>query len=65
VRAASRGSGRRAAARDPLRRALDLADACGAVPLAERARQELRASAEQNAQAAGDAAQRPAPTTAA
>jgi DNA-binding CsgD family transcriptional regulator len=42
--AALRRSGRRAAARDPLRRALDLADACGARPLAERARQELRAA---------------------
>ena len=32
------------AARDPLRRALDLARACGARPLAERAEQELRAT---------------------
>jgi DNA-binding CsgD family transcriptional regulator len=42
--AALRRANRRADARDPLRRALDLADACGAVPLAERARQELRAA---------------------
>jgi DNA-binding CsgD family transcriptional regulator len=33
-----------AAARDPLRRALDLARACGARPLAERAEHELRAA---------------------
>jgi DNA-binding CsgD family transcriptional regulator len=49
--AALRRSNRRAAARDPLRRALDLADACGAGPLAEQARQEL--------QAAGGRARRP------
>jgi DNA-binding CsgD family transcriptional regulator len=42
--AALRRANRRAAARDPLRRALDVADACGARPLAERARQELRAA---------------------
>jgi DNA-binding CsgD family transcriptional regulator len=42
--AALRRANRRAAARDPLRRALDVADACGAKPLAERARQELRAA---------------------
>jgi DNA-binding CsgD family transcriptional regulator len=42
--AALRRANRRAAARDPLRRALDLADVCGAGPLAERARQELRAA---------------------
>jgi DNA-binding CsgD family transcriptional regulator len=42
--AALRRANRRAAARDPLRRALDVADACGASPLAERARQELRAA---------------------
>ncbi|HEX2085365.1 MAG TPA: AAA family ATPase [Solirubrobacteraceae bacterium] len=42
--AALRRTNRRTAARDPLRRALDLADACGARPLAERARQELRAA---------------------
>jgi DNA-binding CsgD family transcriptional regulator len=42
--AALRRANQRAAARDPLRRALDLADACGAGPLAERARQELRAA---------------------
>ncbi|TMM04032.1 MAG: LuxR family transcriptional regulator [Actinobacteria bacterium] len=39
-----RRANRRAAARDPLRQALDLADACGARPLADRARQELRAA---------------------
>lgn len=32
------------AARDPLRRALDIADACGARPLADRAHHELRAA---------------------
>jgi DNA-binding NarL/FixJ family response regulator len=42
--AALRRAGRRSDARDPLRQALDLADACGARPLAERARQELRAA---------------------
>jgi DNA-binding CsgD family transcriptional regulator len=42
--AALRRSNRRSAARDPLRRALDLADSCGARPLAERARHELRAA---------------------
>jgi DNA-binding CsgD family transcriptional regulator len=42
--AALRRSNRRAAAREPLRRALDLADACGAEPLAERARHELHAA---------------------
>jgi DNA-binding CsgD family transcriptional regulator len=42
--AALRRANRRAAARDPLRLALDAADACGAGPLAERARQELRAA---------------------
>ncbi|HEX8054499.1 MAG TPA: AAA family ATPase [Thermoleophilaceae bacterium] len=42
--AALRRANRRSAAREPLRRALDLADACGAGPLAERARQELRAA---------------------
>ncbi len=40
--AAVRRSGSRTAARGFLRRGLDLADACGAVPLAERARTELR-----------------------
>src|SRR2546430_11135541 len=39
-----RRANRRGDARDPLRRALDLADACGARPLAERARHELRAA---------------------
>jgi DNA-binding CsgD family transcriptional regulator len=42
--AALRRSGRRADARGPLRQALDVAEACGAVPLAERARHELRAA---------------------
>jgi DNA-binding CsgD family transcriptional regulator len=42
--AALRRGNRRAAARDPLRRALDVADACGARPLVERARHELRAA---------------------
>jgi DNA-binding CsgD family transcriptional regulator len=42
--AALRRANRRTAAREPLRRALDLADACGAVPLAERIRHELRAA---------------------
>jgi DNA-binding CsgD family transcriptional regulator len=42
--AALRRANRRAAARDPLRRALDAADACGARPLAGRARRELRAA---------------------
>lgn len=42
--AALRRANRRAAARDPLRRALDVADACGARPLAKRTRQELRAA---------------------
>jgi DNA-binding CsgD family transcriptional regulator len=42
--AALRRANRRADAREPLRRALDLADACGAAPLAERVRQELRAA---------------------
>ena len=36
-----RRAGERSAARDPLRRALGLAHACGAMPLAERARDEL------------------------
>jgi DNA-binding CsgD family transcriptional regulator len=42
--AAMRRSGSRAAAREPLRRALDIADTCGARPLADRTRQELRAT---------------------
>jgi DNA-binding CsgD family transcriptional regulator len=42
--AALRRSNRRAEARDPLRRALDLAESCGAAPLAQRARQELRSA---------------------
>jgi DNA-binding NarL/FixJ family response regulator len=42
--AALRRAGRRSDARGPLREALDLADACGARPLAERARHELRAA---------------------
>ncbi len=39
-----RRANRRAAARDPLRRALDIAVACGARPLADRAHHELRAA---------------------
>jgi DNA-binding CsgD family transcriptional regulator len=42
--AALRRSGERAAARDPLARALDLAARCGARPLAARARDELKAT---------------------
>jgi ATP/maltotriose-dependent transcriptional regulator MalT len=42
--AALRRANARSAAREPLRHALDLADACGARPLADRARQELRAA---------------------
>ena len=42
--AARRRSGERAAARDPLARALDLAVRCGARPLAARARDELKAA---------------------
>ncbi len=42
--AALRRDGQRAAARDPLARALDLAARCGARPLAGRAREELRAA---------------------
>jgi DNA-binding CsgD family transcriptional regulator len=42
--AALRRAGRRADAREPLGRGMDLAHACGAAPLAERARQELRAA---------------------
>ena len=42
--AALRRANRRADAREPLRRALDLAGACGAAPLEERARHELRAA---------------------
>ncbi|MFL5781053.1 MAG: AAA family ATPase [Thermoleophilaceae bacterium] len=42
--AALRSANRRTAAREPLRRALDRADAAGAVPLAQRARRELRAA---------------------
>jgi DNA-binding CsgD family transcriptional regulator/predicted negative regulator of RcsB-dependent stress response len=42
--AALRRCGRRADARDPLRRALDLATRCGADPLAQQADTELRAS---------------------
>jgi DNA-binding CsgD family transcriptional regulator len=42
--AALRRSGRRADARRPLRAGLELAQACGAVPLAGRAREELRAA---------------------
>src|SRR4051794_24235409 len=42
--ASLRRGNQRAAARDPLRQALDVADACGAEPLAERARHELHAA---------------------
>ncbi len=42
--AALRRSGERAAARDPLTRALELAARCGARPLAARARDELKAA---------------------
>ncbi len=42
--AAMRRGGRRADARGPLRAGMDLADACGAAGLAERAREELRAT---------------------
>jgi DNA-binding CsgD family transcriptional regulator len=42
--AALRRDGQRAAARDPLARALDFAARCGARPLADRARGELRAA---------------------
>jgi DNA-binding CsgD family transcriptional regulator len=42
--AALRRSGERAAAREPLARALELAARCGARPLATRARDELRAA---------------------
>ncbi|HYA50431.1 MAG TPA: LuxR C-terminal-related transcriptional regulator, partial [Streptosporangiaceae bacterium] len=42
--AALRRSGERAAARDPLARALDLAVRCGARPLAARTREELKAT---------------------
>jgi len=42
--AALRRAGRRAAAREPLVEALDLAARCGAAPLAARAREELRAA---------------------
>ena len=42
--AALRRANRRSAAREPLRRALDTAQACGAVLVAERALQELRAA---------------------
>lgn len=42
--AAVRRAGRRVDARDPLRRGLQLADVCGAVPLAGLTREELRAA---------------------
>ena len=42
--AALRRSGDRRVARDPLRQGLDIAAACGANPLADRARQELTAT---------------------
>ena len=42
--AALRRANRRAASREPLRRALDLAQRCGAAPLAARAHEELLAA---------------------
>src|SRR5262249_59845324 len=42
--AALRRDGQRAAAREPLARALELAAGCGAAPLAARAHDELRAA---------------------
>jgi DNA-binding CsgD family transcriptional regulator len=42
--AALRRSGRRSEAREPLRIAIELAGECGAAPLADRARTELRAA---------------------
>jgi len=42
--AALRRAGARTAAREPLRRALDLAHRCGATPLADQARQEALAA---------------------
>jgi DNA-binding CsgD family transcriptional regulator len=42
--AALRRAGKRTDSRQPLRKALDLADRCGAVPVAERAREELLAA---------------------
>src|SRR5262249_30853660 len=42
--AALRRQGERVAAREPLRRGLDLAHACGGIAVAERARQELTAT---------------------
>ena len=42
--AALRRDGQRAAARDPLAQALELAARCGARPLAARAREELKAT---------------------
>jgi DNA-binding NarL/FixJ family response regulator len=42
--AALRRAGARTAAREPLRRALDLAARCGATPLSERAREEALAA---------------------
>lgn len=53
-----RRAGERTAARDPLRRALGIAHACGARPLAERAREELLLSGgrpRRNAQTGRDA----------
>jgi DNA-binding CsgD family transcriptional regulator/predicted negative regulator of RcsB-dependent stress response len=50
--AALRRCGRRADAREPLRRALDLATRCGADPLSQRAETELRASGARQRQAA-------------
>jgi DNA-binding CsgD family transcriptional regulator len=42
--AARRRAGQRTAAREPLREALELAQRCGAAPLAQRAREELLAT---------------------
>jgi DNA-binding CsgD family transcriptional regulator len=42
--AALRRANRRRECREPLREGIELADACGAIPLAERARRELQAS---------------------
>jgi DNA-binding CsgD family transcriptional regulator len=42
--AALRRAGKRADSREPLRKALDLADRCGAVPVSDRSREELVAA---------------------
>jgi DNA-binding CsgD family transcriptional regulator len=54
--AALRRSGRRGDARGPLRAGLELAQACGAAPVAARAREELRASGVRPRPAAADGA---------